>query len=838
MIAYGLLVTFATWAVLLCIGEAAARCLFGDRALRVAFATRLPLGVAVTVCLLESAGYFLPIRTAAWFLLLPAAFGFFRLARAGSEFRVKNRAVFLASFVGLAVGLVPIAIAHRFTASALTNNDGTYYVTTADWLGSVAWRSSAPSWDAVPPSRCLLEWVLHEWHWRTGTPNLMAAVSALSGVSSTEALAVVTAILFACVPGAAIGVSRSVGIERGTASELVVGVVPALAASAAFLGFQHMTGHLAAQSLFLAVSGALLAAVRRGGVRRIVHAGILVAASVAFFADGAPALVVVGVAALVAGGAGFARSLGRAASVAVASAVASPSTAYRAAYAAFNTYRFRVPTSRAVFPQRGWLPRGILDDLATLVGVDPWPPWPAAWPPTVVTAATWLGALAAVALLGKGFGSFRSGTGERRFATVLGAFVLAGAALARVDYLRGKVLLSAAALVVPLVAVGVAELSRRRGRSSVVVLPYVLAELVALAVLGDPSRWKVVDRPAHDRLVPELSRLPAGSLVAFDGLGAPSDSVLDTQRAYRAALLADLRPIQPGLDGGFYVPSCPDVRRPDPLPGRAYALQRTTSETLTRGAVLADFPPFRLLEVDLGKPASFVAAWAPTHGWLPVEREPGGRIFRWAEWQAKGTLHVVARAPCARLRGQMRVVRGTVRVDLRAGADSIHVGTVSPEWTDFETSSFAAESAVEIALETSQATSEPPDAAHGLALSRLEVEPVLRCGEVLVRGGAGPATFPLEFDEAMELVVRPAGASECSRISVLVEGERLASISLSLDGSPPSWRLMNASTTTVESTLLRGSADRNLVLTAKGGTPGRRFRVIDVVTNPRACSEK
>jgi hypothetical protein len=728
MIAYGLFVTLAFSVVVWCVGETAARLLFGRRSSLVTAAARLPLGLSTTVCVLEGTGYFLPIRIALWFVLALGTYGALSIARAwGRGSWSRNGAIVTASLGAILVGLVPVLVAGRFTAAALTNNDGTYYITVADWLARVPWRFEYPSWETVPESHCLLESVLHVWRWRTGTPNLMAAVSSLSGLGSPAALAVTTALLFACVPCTAIGMARALGVPRGSARELLVGVIPTCGAAPAFLGYQHMTGHLAIQSLFPFACFALVAAVRHGGWQRVLYAALPLGASVALFADGAPALVLIAAAALVASGRRVTRSLRRLLAVAISAIAVTPFTFVRAAWAAWNTVAYRVPRAGAVFPQRGWLPRGVLDDLATLTSVDPWPPWPAVWPPSAQTVITWAGACLGAGLLVCGAIRLRANRGERRAALFLASAVLLGVVLTRVRYLKGKVLLTGAALAAPLCGLGAAELCRRR-RGRVVPAAFIFSELFAVSGLARPSHWNVVDKPEHDALIPELARLPRGSILALDGLGAPSDPVLDTHRAERAARLAGLRVLRPGLDGGFYTPYCRDIERPAVLPPRAYALQRTTSETLTRGETLAAWGSFRLLSVDLETEREFVAAWAPTHGWLRAEREPDGRVFRWAESEALGTLHGILVAPCARLRGEARVVRGSGLVGIRVSDEPVYTGGVSPDWSSFETLPFSTAGEVVLHFVVTQAEGDAADPARALAVSRLELEPVSQCG--------------------------------------------------------------------------------------------------------------
>ena len=54
--------------------------------------------------------------------------------------------------------------------------------------------------------------------------------------------------------------------------------------------------------------------------------------------------------------------------------------------------------------QRTFKPKSMID-LATLTGVDPWPPWPAGWPPNLQTVAMWLGGVSGAVLLKGKFGS-------------------------------------------------------------------------------------------------------------------------------------------------------------------------------------------------------------------------------------------------------------------------------------------------------------------------------------------------------------------------------------------------------------------------------------------------
>ncbi|HEX3595939.1 MAG TPA: hypothetical protein VHU80_12595 [Polyangiaceae bacterium] len=833
MIAYGLLVTVVGWVSLWCVGETAARLLFGRRAALVTAATRAPLGLAAALCLLEGAGYFLPIRVAVWFVVAAAVLGAALLFRAPRRVLGRDAALAAVSLGALLFGLVPVIAAGRFTAAALTNNDGTYYITTAEWLQRVAWRAEYPTWEAVPEPQCMTETVLHLWYWRTGTPNLMAAVSALSGLGSPASLAVVTALLFGCVPCAAIGVARGLGAARSGPRELAVGSVAASSAATAFLGFQHMTGHLGVASLFPAACGAAIAVARRGGWRRAVHVAAFFAASVALFADGAAALLVIAGVALVAGRRRLGRAITWTAAAALATAAVAPFTLARAARAAWNTVRYRVPSQRIIFPQRGWLPRSFLDDLSTLTGVDPWPPWPAPSLPSPQTLVEWCGALSGIVLLAAGALELRRRRDELSAIAVLAGSLFVGVVFARVHYLQGKVLLTGAVLAAPLCGVGVARFFPRR-YGFLAWGPFAVAHLVALAQLVRPSAFKVVDTAAEDALVPELAKLPRGSLLALDGLGAPADVVLDEHRAERAARLAGLLPMQPGLDGGFYTPVCRDVKRPAVLPDRAYALQRTTSETLTRGATLAQWAQFRIVKADLSGDG-FIAAWAPTHGWLGAEHDRDGRVCRWAEWTSQGTLRAVAGAPCARLDGETRVVDGSAALAIRIDDATAFEGNTFADWTSFQTVAFSLLEPLTVSFTVTRASAVPPDAAHALAVSKLTLVPVEQCGIIRREGRRlESASLPVELTEPVELRVAPPLGAACYDVALHVDADGPASLRLTIDGSPPSWHYVERGGTTLGAGVFR-SATEQLIGVLKGGSPPGAVRITGFQATPRSC---
>lgn len=841
MTAIGLLTTLMAWGISWAIGVATSRLLFTRRSALVEGAAPLPLGLATTCCWLEGAGFFLPIRIAAFPLLIPAAFGLWMMVRARRFARSPwERATMGMSLFALAVGLYPVVVAGRFTSAALTNNDSTYYLTAADRLLRLPWRIE---YDPIPVSQCLTERMFHTWNWRLGTPNLMAAVCAMSGLSPGASLAIVTALLFACLPAVAISIARGTGALTGRPRRaLVVGLLATCSAAPLFTGYQHMTGNLAACSLFPLSLAATLSAVRSGGVRRSVYAALLFGAGIAFYADGAATLLVVAMAVFLANLRRPLRAAGRLAMIAGATLAVAPFTVSRVVHTALKVMRASIRASRnnvklseLVFPQRGWLPRSVVDDLTTLTGVDPWPPWPAASPPNLQTVVTWAATFSGLVLLGLGLKRL-SRRDERIAFVVLGVTTVVALRVVAVFYLRGKVLLMAAAFATPVSALA-AESSLRRPIVRWLAVMLGAGEVVALSQLVVPARWKVIDSPAHDALVRELARVPPGSLLALDGLGAPTDPVLDSHRAYRAALLADLIPVQPGLDGGFYVPEqCPPTERPDPLPERAYALQRITSETLTHGDVIAAWDGFRLVEAELRSPAGFVAAWAPTHGFMAAEHEPDGRVFRWAEWTAKGTLQAMTEAPCARLEGALRVLGGTARVEISVDGRLAYLDEVTADWKRFETRPFSTEKPSSIELTTTRLTGLPPDAAHALAMSRLSLRPETSCGPV-VRLGRDGALLELrgEIRGDVELSVAPPDIAPCAALKLVISANRSSTLKITVDGARPVLSYVGPPSATIVVPLGPSGGPHRVTIGSIGGAPDSLLQIADAAVLLRQC---
>jgi hypothetical protein len=251
---------------------------------------------------------------------------------------------------------------------------------------------------------------------------------------------------------------------------------------------------------------------------------------------------------------------------------------------------------------------------------------------------------------------------------------------------------------------------------------------------------------------------------------------------------------------------------------------------------LAGWDSFRLLSVDLTNPKSFVAAWAPTHAWLAAEKEHDGRVLRWAEQRASGTLRVVTAAPCVRLRGELRVVHATASVEMHIADELIYKGHIDEDWSTFATRAFSSLPPLNVDFRVTQAASEPPDAAHALAVSNLTLQPLWQCGSVLRIGLAQEAAeLPIELAGEIELSILPPAAAPCSEIAVVVDGEQGGTFGLHVDDEPVTLHYMTSPTTRVTISRIATANLRRIKVVRGTSTRGQRWRLVDVAVLPQRC---
>jgi hypothetical protein len=748
------------------VGSAVAVALAPARADRAFVAAAAPLlGVAVLLAVLDLVELWFPLRAGAWVVPAVALFGTAHLLwkRALPRPRVGAIAVVL---LGVAAGALPTALVGRATTVALTNDDATYYLAAAERLVSHPWLEHAG--DGLG-AYCLSEAVVHGWLWRTGVPNLTGVVIALARVDGTVAIAVVTSVLTGLVAQAAIALGVAFGVPRRPwwpRALAAMGVV--ISAAPIFLGWQHLLGQLFAFALFPVGLVSLGRASLHGGARRIILAGLLLGAAMNVFADAAPVMFLGVVSVLFLGGArGVLHRVARMASAGVLAAALFPVTFWRAAWAAFGTIFVRAPAElRGLFRQRGWLDRAPVDDLATLVGVDPWPPWPAPWPPTPASLVEYAAVAAALVLLAVVIVRERRRPGL--LAAVASVVLVVAVVMICVSnrYMRAKCLLFEASLAIPSVAAASLLFPRPRWVVASFVV-WLMGDLAAAAQLARPKGFHVVDEPDHDRLAGALARIPPGSLLFLDGFGAPADVVHDEHRAMRAAHVDGIVPIQPGLDGGFFKPICqdPEVRA---VPDVGWALQRAGAEGITGGEIVERFGRFTLRKVDLSTDDEVVGAWAPTHGWMRAETEPDGTVFRWGETFAAGTLRVVTRGGCGRLTGEVRSVDAVGSYSVTVNGTQTMTDKLTPIWAAFRTGVFSARAAVLVEIHAFVAA---PDEAHTIAVRSVAFTPVPSCLAAVARLGEGPRDdlFPDALRGTNTYLVGPASGVRCGAVVATVD---------------------------------------------------------------------
>ena len=791
-------------------------------------------GVCAALAFLELAGFAIATSTSAKLLalvaLVAAAHAVWRWRQAKGVEQAGGALVehLGLSALGLAIGLVPLFVAGRATPSSLTNDDATYYVSIGERLAAAAWRVHETGAGA-----CLREHVLHVWHWRTGVPNLVAAVGEIRGLGPPGAVGLVTALLFSLVPSSAVLVARSLGAADSRRTRLIVGGLALVAAAPVFLAYQMLLGHLAAYVLFPVAVIALVRAMDKTGATATWGAALALGASVAVFADAALVLILAAVACLASHPRLVLHRGVRVATVAAATAACFPATLYRAARAGLESLG-RARSGAEMFPQQGWSERTLLDDAATILGVDAWPPWSLTTQPPLGTSLAALGGLAALVALAAGARRLRA----PRAAAVYVALLAVGVAVAELaspsPFVLGKVLLTAAAFAVPACATCVVLIPSRW--AGVLAALYATGMLSASLQLARPDRFDVIDIEHHDRLVTELGKLPRGSYVALDGFGSPTDRVQDEHRAYRAALLAGHHVIQPGLDGGYYRPICASPPKPAELPKVAYALRRRSSETVSPGSPIVEWGPFDLTAVQLERPGSLIGVLAPVDGWLPAEQEPDGTVFRWGGPRTTLHLEVLQTAPCARLAGELRTIGEPGRVAIRLGSRRVYDGPVSGDWAPFRTEPILTDVAQRLVVEAATRRGSDPSRVIALRGAKLTPDPdCLRKVRRVLRTPPEPA-FPETLTSTRDYsLVTPAGA-RCAEVAARFDAPGGGRIELSIGDAPMINSPASGDTTMkVPGVVL---APR-MPITVRRRTDGEAppWTVVGVSITPQACDE-
>ncbi len=727
------------------------------------------LGLAVALLFIDALTLFFPVRWTIWSLVPLTAWGAvtsFRRWRARETrptlaSRWRSLAPPLAALTGAFVaGAWPLLVARRVAVTALSNDDSTFYIDAADHVLRVPWLVQLPE-----PDGCLSNIILHGWHWRMGVPLLVAALSAATRTSSVITMALVPPLLHVFVPVGAWWLMDALEVKRTARTTWIVGLGSALSASAIFVTCQDMTSHQGSLAVFPAAVASMALAARHGGVRRLALAGVLLGLAVLLFADGASVLVLLTFAVALSLWRTPAATARRLAAVwSLGAAFAAPSFV-RAALALYGTLAIRFRAPEKVFPTRGWLPRSPVDDVGTLLGIDPWPPWPAPWPLDRLGIASLVGIGGALALLLLAARELRNSPLARSMAACIGLSLLAARISGSGTYILVKALISSSAFVVPCIALG-ASLPRWK-LSIVPAVMYAAGLFAALSFLAVPTRFQVIDGILPIEIANMLRQVPRGSVVMLDGFGSPADPVHDTQRIFRAALRQAHVPIRLGQDGGFYT-LCPAPGRiEEDLP--AYAVQRVSSETLSTGVERGRFGLFRLIEARLDRANQFVAAWAPTVGWLPAEKEPDGTVFRWGEHDARGMLRAYTRAPCIRVRGEVRTRVGGGRLAVNLFDLPVASAPLSTSWTPFESLPVSTPLVGQTMLFDARPDDAAPRGDHVFALRRLAIVPDAGCATFRAEDEAGAAVmYPLRLRTTRAFSFEAAPTLHCARVAAMV----------------------------------------------------------------------
>ncbi|MEI8254809.1 MAG: hypothetical protein WCJ30_03970 [Deltaproteobacteria bacterium] len=794
------------------------------------------LGLAATLLAVDCFTVFWPVRLTAYVAAPLVAFGSvvaYRRARASfaSAGVIATVRPHLPAFVALTVAFVlgawPLFVAHRVAVATLTNDDATFYIDATDHILRVSWLTDLPE-----PDGCLSNMILHVWHWRMGVPLIMALLSVVTGLDPTQTMALTPPILHALVPVGAWWLLDAMGVARTPRITLTTGLLSALSASALFVGYQDMTSHQGSLAVFSAAIAAMALAAREGGARRVLLAALPLALGVLLFADGASVLLLLTIATAISCRATFARSLGRIVAVWLsAGALAIPSFV-RAALALYGTLAYRVTGAERIFPNRGWLRRSLLDDLGTTVGIDPWPPWPAPWPLDLLGCATLAGLLGAVTLAALAGNTLRRSSLARALIPTVVLALVASRLWGAGGYILVKATVSASAFVLPCLALG-ASAPRWRVAAAPAAL-YTVGLASALGFMAAPAQFTARDSGEVSHFVAVLRGLPAGSVVVLDGFGAPADLLHDTQRAYRAALRAGHIPVRLGLDGGFYThcPVTPRIAEARPL----FALERRTGEVLSSGTEIERFGSYRLVRAARDRADQFVAAWAPMVGWLRVERERDGTVFRWGEREARGLLRVEGGASCIRLRGEVRTIDTAGSLDVNVFDRVVATVALRPRWTPFETQIVTTPSTEQATVFTAHVPASAGPADHIFALRYLAVAPAPSCGVFSTTTDARtPVTFPITLDAPVTLGFETPANFHCARVVATVShGAGRLGLRATREAAM-TWTTVHAGTSVARSEVTPLDRERvvHIAREADGGAPP--WRIDNLALEPMRC---
>lgn len=262
------------------------------------------VGFALMASVLTSAAYVMPMKTAAWTLLLPATVVScvlaFRVGRKTLGHDIREIAVPAALvFAGLIIALLPVALRDTVGPSALEIYDSAYYINGDLWLLDYSLRDPLPA-SATSDVSLANGYGITRTSQRLGVNVTNSAASVLFATSPDETQLAFLGALYALLPATIWFAALLLGVGR----------IPA--AAGAFFGLSPAILNLVNDSALANLAGLLLAPAAlalgarglvRGSIRTLALAAILSGGLTAVFPEFLPPLLLsgaVGMAALVA----------------------------------------------------------------------------------------------------------------------------------------------------------------------------------------------------------------------------------------------------------------------------------------------------------------------------------------------------------------------------------------------------------------------------------------------------------------------------------------------------------------------------------------------------------
>jgi hypothetical protein len=191
-------------------------------------------GLAIAAAVLTSATYVMPMKAAAWGLLVPGAVistaVAARAVRRGARLAVAELAPALALVVvGIALGVLPGLVRGTQGPLALAVYDGWGYVHTDGWLQSHTTNGATSPEDARYDLSELYGWATAQGNARIGVSAVNAAVATVFHANPDVMNLVFLSVLFGLAPSAIFATVRGLGGGRGAAlGGAVLGLSPAL----------------------------------------------------------------------------------------------------------------------------------------------------------------------------------------------------------------------------------------------------------------------------------------------------------------------------------------------------------------------------------------------------------------------------------------------------------------------------------------------------------------------------------------------------------------------------------------------------------------------------------